>query len=78
MEVERIKMAGEGKKRIGAVWKFREKQVIGEDQTNFCMSWHKVRGAGNKEAWERYLDLKYMEEEVKEKQRKSGSKMRKY
>lgn len=46
--------------------------MIGQDQTNFVLA-DKVREAGNKESWKTYLDPKYMEEEVKEKQRKNGS-----
>lgn len=76
MEVKRIKMPGRKKRED---WSYIGVQRKMHDQTGsdqFCTSWHKVRGAGNKESWKRYLDPKYMEEEVKQKQRKNGSQMR--
>lgn len=76
MEVERIKMPGRRERqdwsKIGAQRKVYDQP--GSDQ--FCTSWHKVKGAGNKESWRWYFGICYMEEEVKEKHRKNRSQIR--
>lgn len=76
MEVERIKMPGKRKREDWSYIGVERKMCDQTGSDQFCTSWHKVRGAGNKESWKRYLDPKYMEEEVKEKQQKNGSQMR--